>query len=318
MAKKPVEPTTMVIVHRKPGDLKNHPLNIRVYGDHIEPAFLEATKAGIESPLTVCQSKNPDLHEVVVKGRRRRMAAIIHEHKTVPCLLWHCDDPLEVERAMLVDNIRNETTVEERVRMYEELKRIEGGLAEQRQKAGKKPPSDLGAKKPQGTDAVKTGVSERAPKAADIAAAEVGLSRTNAEKGADVVHVADQLREAGEIEKADAIIEAVNTKPMAAAVRVAAEVSAPQKAGPTDDQLHSREIDRHATKLVASVAAAVKAAEEMMKAIDNKCRECEPMRSRRKKFETHLHKMRDMLDPIEHHAGLIAKSWSDTKAQVDQ
>jgi len=81
---------------------------------------------------------------------------------------------------------------------------------------------------------------------------------------------------------------------------------------------HSKEIDRNASKLVASVAASIKYAEEMMKAIDKKCLDCEPMRNRKKKFEVMLHRMRDLLDPAEHHVALIAKAWSEAKEQVDK
>lgn len=323
MAKKSAAPATMELVHRKPAELKNHPLNIQIYGGHIDDHFLESIRQhGIQAPLTICKSSNSDLHDFVVQGRRRRMAAVMLDIATVPCVVWECDDTLDFERRMLVDNIRNETTVEERVRMYEELKRIEAGLAEQRMKATlKRGQSSAAGNSRSGENKAfsdETDEKPRSQRAKDIAAAEVDLSPKTADTGVRVIHTADALRAAGDIAKADEIIAAVNTKRMAAAARIAAEATAPPKTGPTDGQLQSRDIDRHATKLVASVAAAVKAAEEMMKAIDTKCRDCEPMRSRKKKFETQLHKMRDMLDPCEHHAGLIAKSWSDTKGQVDQ
>ena len=125
--------TTIELVHRDPNELKNYPLNISLYREHIDEDFVSSIREkGIQSPLTVCKSTNPQLNDFIVMGRRRRIAALTCKLKTVPCIVWECDDPLEFEERLILDNIRNETTVEERARMYEELLRIEAEKAARR------------------------------------------------------------------------------------------------------------------------------------------------------------------------------------------
>jgi ParB-like chromosome segregation protein Spo0J len=209
---------SLSVVQLDPSTLKNYHLNIKIYGDHISPEFVESVKGGIESPLTVCRSRLPELDGVVMKGRRRRMAAIIHDMKTVPCFVVQCDDVLDFEEKMLVDNIRNETTVEERVRMYDELKRIgvERGKRAQKSnlKAGK---TDDSPEPPNLTPRRNKG--EKCD-SRQKAASQAGLKPSTAEKAAEVVKAADEMKANGHPEKAAEVLETLNTKSVNAAAKL--------------------------------------------------------------------------------------------------
>lgn len=304
----------MSVEMRSPSDLKVHSLNIMIYREHIDEDFKASIRRdGIQTPLTICKSSNPDLNDFIVCGRRRWYMAKDLKLKAIPCLTWECDDHLEFERRLILDNVRNETTVEERARMFDELKRIETEKAARRQKTTQRNgESPVWAKRPAPEN---IGENEENGRAADIAASGVGMGRKRAERAAEVVHSIDKLEAEGQPEAAAEVRHTLNNGSVSAAVRKVAEVTAPPSR-PVDE--HSRNIDKHSAKLVASVAAAVTAAEEMMKAIDAKCGVSEPMRNRKKKFEGLLRRMAELLDPCEHHASAVGKAWGDTKKQVDE
>jgi ParB/RepB/Spo0J family partition protein len=311
--------TTIELVHRDPKELKNYPLNISLYREHIDEDFVSSIREkGIQSPLTVCKSTNPLLNDFIVMGRRRRIAALTCKMKTVPCIVWECDDPIEFEERLILDNIRNETTVEERARMYEGLLRIETEKAARRQKAGKKPSPDLTSILTQGLDATKQGKTEREPEAAEASAKQVGLSKNTAKKAIEVVHAADKLESEGNPKAAAEVRDTLNNGTVAAAVRKVAEVTAPSPQPPSEDQQHSKEIDRLTAKLTGLLSQAEKFAGELFVAIDQKKKTSPAFANRHAKFANLLRKFSDTLDPCLQGAGVIETAWVAARKQVDE
>ena len=265
---------TLLVVDRDPASLKNHDLNVRIYGDQVDQEFLDSTEGGIENPITICQSTDPVLNDVIVKGRRRRFAAISHGFKTVPCIVWACDDPLEVERQLILDNVRNETTTEQRARMFEELLRINAARASLRMMAGVK-----------------------------------------AQKAVVVVHAVDSLAAEGRTEDANAVRSALNNKSVASAARTLADITQGVKVDKKSPE--SIEIDRHLAKLIAAVKLSITSAECIINSIDRKCEATPSFKSYKKKFETLLRHMSDLLDPCIYHAEVIRTAWVSLQKVVD-
>ena len=305
--------TTIELVHRDPNELKNYPLNISLYREHIDEDFVSSIREkGIQSPLTVCKSTNPQLNDFIVMGRRRRIAALTCKLKTVPCIVWECDDPLEFEERLILDNIRNETTVEERARMYEELLRIEAEKAARRQKTTHKN--------------IASPVTEKVPSPENIgekgessvkAAKQVGMSNKTADKAIAVVHAADKLESEGNPEAAAEVRETLNSGTVAAAVRKVAEVTAPASLPPSEDQQHSKDIDRLASKITGLLSQVGKLAGELFVAIDQKKKTSPAFANRHAKFANLLRKFGDTLDPCMQGAGVIEAAWVAAKKQVD-
>ena len=95
------------IVERDPRELKDHPLGLSVFRDSFDPPFYRSIREhGIVTPLIVCQSKNPELHDRIISGRRRSLVALILGFRKVPCQYYYSDDPREVELLLLLSNLR--------------------------------------------------------------------------------------------------------------------------------------------------------------------------------------------------------------------
>ncbi len=305
---------SLAIVHRNPSELKNYSLNITIYGDHIDQEFLEKTKGGIRSPLTVCKSSLPELDGFVVKGRRRRIAAIKHGFKTVPCIVWECNDVLEFEEELILDNVRNETTVEERVRMYEQLKRIaveRGNLAKksnlkQGQNGDFSDPPNLTLRENKANSAKKDSRHETAK--------AVGLKASSAEKAVGVVKAADELKTNGHAKEAAEVIETLNNGSVAAAARMVGQVAK----GPQTTNTESESISKLCSRLKGQCATAEKTAAELFNAIDVKKIGSTEFAQRHKKFEAMMRKFTDLMSPVSHHVGAILTAWEATRKQLDE
>lgn len=188
--------------------LKHHPLNELLYGSHIDEEFIENIKEhGVQEPITICRSTEESIDGVVVKGRRRCLAAEACGFTRIQAREWFCEDEDEFRRQLILSNVRNEQPLEHKIRMFTELKEIETRSAATRVKAGK-------------ATGAKTG------KATELAAKQAGLSRSTAMRGEKVLEAAKALSDAGHDDKAQELVETLNTSGATIAAKKADEVVA--------------------------------------------------------------------------------------------
>ena len=294
------------IVDRNPSELKNHLINIRVWGESIDGRFVENIRThGVKSPLTICKSSNSDLDGVIVKGRRRRYAAMTVGLKTVPCIEWECDDPLLIEQEVLLDNVRNESTIEQQGRMYIELKRIETELAARRRAHDED-------SSPKGGDD-----SRRNATASEAAAASVGMSRKTAELAASALAVADDQREAGNSEVADEIISALNTVSVSAAARKADAATSPPPKESAPENPETKEILKCVSQLKAVFSRAEVLRAGLMNSFDAKNKASRPFQQRFARFEKLMRSLADSLDVAANNFGAVEAAVSATMKQLE-
>lgn len=91
----------------------------------------------------------------------------------------------------------------------------------------------------------------------------------------------------------------------------------PNSPNATIDAQNSREMDRTINKLVGVVSTIMKTHGELNRAIDEKKNSCPPFRNRHAKFVALQRKLFELVEPVEAQVKLMAKSWNDTKGQVD-
>jgi ParB-like chromosome segregation protein Spo0J len=208
-----------------PKKLANHPLNAQLYGTTPDAEFVASVKRlGVLTPIEITHSG------IIISGHRRKQAAVIAELERVPVLMnKDALTDLEIRQRIIEANRQRNKTKEEIAREYAELLLVEKALAEQRMKAGKPCEKNfLG--------------SGAAGKAADRAAAKVGISRPTAEKAAEVVQQIDKATAAGDTEKAAELRHELNQGTVAAAHRkatgpTAANVAAQEKGKATAEIL---------------------------------------------------------------------------------
>lgn len=118
--------------HRDPYKLKNHPLNIKLYGGKPPtPQFIaDVKKLGILQQLLIT------VDDVVISGHTRKDAARIAGIKEVPVsVLRDVTDPLDLEELLIVSNRQREKDNETLAREAARLAGIESERAVSRQKA---------------------------------------------------------------------------------------------------------------------------------------------------------------------------------------
>lgn len=193
--------------HLKPENLKNNGLNIELYGDKPDPAFVELVREnGVIEPIVVTQEN------VIISGHRRNQAAKICGLKEVPVTIVDVKDELEIQKLLILFNEQREKTTEQRAREFKKLKEIEEKLRSRGKKA-LKTGADLNvANLPQ---------LEEGKRSRDIAAEKVGMSARSAEDAAKVVDEIDRRKEAGDTEGAEELREELNTKSVSSAARKA-------------------------------------------------------------------------------------------------
>lgn len=176
--------------YRDPHKLKNHPLNIKLYGGAPPTQmFIENIKKfGVCEPLLIT------VEDVVIAGHTRKNAARIAGLKEVPVIvLRDLADPLDLEELLIASNGQREKTNEMKAREAARLAEIEEVRAAERQKAAlKKGSAPVVSRVPQRENHEKGGDSGR-----------------TREKVADVLHVSDKtaarlIVSGRELEKAEA------------------------------------------------------------------------------------------------------------------
>ena len=215
-----------------PKNLKNHLLNIKLYGDKPDQELKKLIEEnGVLEPIVV----TPD--NTIISGHRRNQCAKMLGLKEVPVIIRQdLTDPLEIEKTLILSNKQREKSTELKAREYQRLKEIEAEQAEKRMKTGKTDPK---VNLPEGQ---KKGQSR------DIAAKEVGMSGSTAEKASKVVEKIDELEEAGAVEEAAELRETLNKSVSGAARKIA-----PQK--PKPKPFNEKTIDDLFGKLVRAVDA---------------------------------------------------------------
>lgn len=208
--------------------LLNHRWNAEVFGqlstDDDNDEFLDLVKTnGILEPLLVVPN-GPKF--TIISGHRRMQAWRKLGNKEIPCIIrrdLRTDE--QQDAAWFASNRNREMTTEQRARWYEKRKAMEEQKAKERQVAagGAKGGSACGTS---ATSAFSQG--KVAPKAKDVAAADVGMGRKTAEKAAEVVHKIDEAEEAGDVETATELRHELNNGSVAAAHRKATQKAEPE------------------------------------------------------------------------------------------
>ncbi len=202
-------PTGWILRELNPADLKNHPVNIEIYGEQSpDDEMLASVKEfGVLDPLKTTKD------HVVLSGMRRLQHAKLAKCKQVPVLV--CRAALsEYEQVVeIVESNRcREKTMEQKAREYTKLAEAKATEARKRQAHGKTAPGKTLPKK----------VTEASNgEAKDDAAAQVGMSRPTAEKAREVVEEIDKASKAGDTSKAAALREKLNRGSVAEAHREA-------------------------------------------------------------------------------------------------
>lgn len=291
------------VVQMDPRVLKNHTLNIELYGEDLPENLLASIeKHDIREPLLVCRSTNPEMDNVIVSGRRRRIAAIKLGKKLVPCQEWKCEDEDELKEELIIRNVRAELTVEQRARMAAKLLEIEQRRAAARAASGTK------------TDPDEKG------RAIDKAAGQVGMKRATATKAIQTVVVADELKAEGMSEQAAEIINTLNSGSVAKAHRQAEEtvaaVKQPPKPAPPKENPETKELDAAIGLLVKHEALFRDAIKRVFLAVDAKNMASVPFSSRFKKFESMLRQVSEHADFPKECVTRIAAEWGKAKEQI--
>jgi len=196
-----------------PKNLKNHLLNIKLYGDKPDQELKKLIdENGVLEPIVV----TPD--NTIISGHRRNQCAKMLGLKEVPVIIRQdLTDPLEIEKALILSNKQREKSTELKAREYQRLKEIEAEQAKVRQKT-------LNNK----DEALRENVPQARGKSSDLAAKEVGMSGKTAEKASKVVEKIDELEESGEVEEAAELRETLNKSVSGAAKKIAPEKPKPE------------------------------------------------------------------------------------------
>lgn len=207
--------STTTFEHWKLEKLKNHHLNIEVFGEIGSDAdceqFVQSVKDnGVLQPCIVA----PD--GTIIAGHRRKQAAARAGLKEIDVIVRRdLKDQVSIDRAWFETNRNREMTTEQKARWFKKREAIEAEAAKSRQsKAGGSAPGKF---------------SLSAGRASDIAAADVGMSGKTAKAAAKVVDAIDQAEANGNKEAAAKLRETLNNKSVSAAKREADKVSPPPK-----------------------------------------------------------------------------------------
>lgn len=209
-----------------PKHLKPHPLNEKIYNDKPDEEFIESCADGIIEPINITKDNH------IISGHRRHYSALELEMDTVPVLIrYDLQDPLEVERALILANKHREKTNEQKAREFKELKRIQAELAKERKDSTKFKKGSVNTKGESGShgagnvshtvespeDTVQpsenVGVNtNKKARSSDVAAAEVGWSGRTGDAAEEVVDAIDAAEESGDKESADDLRETLEKK----------------------------------------------------------------------------------------------------------
>jgi len=208
-------PTGWILRELNPAELKNHPVNIEIYGTQSpDDEMLASVKEfGVLDPLKATKDS------VVLSGMRRLQHAKIAKLKAVPVLVSRTALSDYEQVVEIVESNRcREKTMEQKAREYAKLSEAKAAEARKRMVSGKK--SDPGKKVSEGENG----------RAKDDAASHVGMSRPTAEKAREVVEEIDKAKEAGDESRAASLRQKLNKGSVSEAHREARPDKAKSKA----------------------------------------------------------------------------------------
>lgn len=202
---------------RDPRSLKNHLVNIEIYGTHPSDEFVRSVaQHGVLVPLTITADGT------VISGHSRRQAAIMAHVELVPCVVSPLTDPDEIEQALIESNRQREKTNEQRAREAARLFAIEERLAAKRQKVTQ---AKAGEKAAQGggnvATTLKQGENADFGKTRDKVGKVVGMGGRTVEAAVQVVQKIDEAKAQGDEAKATKLTRTLNEKGVAPALREA-------------------------------------------------------------------------------------------------
>lgn len=292
------------IIERPIDELKQHDLNAQIYGTGVDEGFLENIREfGVQTPITVCKSFDPNLNDVIVKGRRRAFAAALAGKESVPTIEWLCDDPDEVQKQLILDNVRNEVTVEQRARMFIELRRIEAKKIKEEVGIG----DGFHSKSEE-----KRVMAMRGENPSAAAAASSGLSQKTAERARHAVLVADKLKEEGREEESQEILDTLNNKSVFAASKKASDAIATEKSAEPAPSA-SDDVDRHLAKATNSVKSLEESLGPLIRAVDSRLAEDKGFAGHHRLLITKLRLLHDELDKVKATHDVFKEMWSNAK-----
>ena len=285
--------------------LAKHPEHIKFFSEKLDEEFLESIKQhGVKVPIVVTKSTNKDLDNLVVCGRRRWLASQRLNIKQIPVKYWVCDDDIEIRRRLLIDNVKHEITLEEKVRMYNGFKVLF------KEEADRRMPAD-----------VKTQF-----RAADQAAKAVGLGRHTAKAADEAVKTADALKAAGKTEEAAKVIETLNSGKAGKAAKDAkaaaktAGVEAPAKPKKTKEPKvypESEGISRALQAMKKSSEKFEKSRAEMVNAFDRKKETSPEFAAKHRGFITRCKNISELIDAVDNAMGTFEKAWTGYQAESE-
>jgi len=220
--------------HVDPNNLKNHLMNIEIYGDKKNEEVIESIrKKGIITPLVITSDN------VIISGHTRNQSAKILGLKEVPVLIrFDLTDELDIREAIIEANRQREKSTEVKAREFQFLKEIEAERAAIRMKTGK--PTDPSENFHKG---------QESGRSSDLAAAKVGMKGRTADKAAEVVKVIDELEAEGETEQAEELRQTLNKSVSGAAKKI----SEPKKDSEQRTKFDEKSLDDLIGKLVRKI-----------------------------------------------------------------
>jgi hypothetical protein len=116
----------------KPGDLRPHPLNEKLYGCMSLAKDMDAFRGSVKE-RAILSALHATLDNVIISGHRRNYIALELGLPTVPVEYVQVEDPLEVEALVIAAKGQRQKTLEAGIREFMRLKLIEAERGKQRQ-----------------------------------------------------------------------------------------------------------------------------------------------------------------------------------------
>lgn len=170
--------------------LRPHPENDKIYGDHADSELIESVKSkGILNPLLVTRDGT------IINGHRRFEAARRVGMQSVPVVMFQSDDTLDILEALIESNRQRQKSNEQIAREAQALIEIESERARKRQAV---------------KSIVRDPSLEVTGRAKEVVGEKLGVSGKHVERSVAVVRAIDDLRESGKQREAEQLRTTLN------------------------------------------------------------------------------------------------------------